>query len=220
MKLDLSKANNANFGASLENKGVIERLQGYITVSNSIPIIHWWYDSGKGQGHWSQDIIENKCSSFFIDPRDPRDLSQVRKGDTLLRIDQDRDSINPYSPSPYYPYYPKVLEVKEIWDNVILTVWKDGILDSDQNALTCGLFVLDTLVDIFEIKLSEAELDPSSIYLTPLDVEPGEIVWAKMSPDSPFTMAKFIGKEEGRYVVSFTPNNRVKVSEIKKLSEL
>lgn len=216
MKLDLSKAHNANFGASLEIKGVIKKIHGYITLSKGTPTVHWFDDRG-GLGHWSQEIVENTCNSFVIGPRDPRDLSQVRKGDTLLRIDQDEGSINYNSPSYYYP---KVLEVREIWDNVILTVGKDRILDSDQNASSCGLFVLDTLVDIFEIKLSEAELDPSSIYLTPLDIKPGEIVWAKMSPDSSFALAKFIGKEEGRYVVSFTPNNRIKVSEIKKLSEL
>lgn len=169
-----------------------------------------------GLGHWSLDIVEETCNSFVIDPRDPRDLSQVRKGDILLRVNQDYDFLMNFDSSQYYPI---VLEVREKWDNVILTVGKDRILDSDKNSLPC-LFVLDTLEGIFEIKLSEAELDPSSIYPTPLDIKPGEIVWAKMSPDSSFTMAKFIGKEEGRYVVSFTPNNRIKVSEIKKLSEL
>lgn len=217
MKLDLSKAHNANFKASLESKRGTKKIHGYITVFNGIIIIHWVDEEG-GLGHWSQEIVENICNSFVIDPRDPRDLSQVKKGDTLLRIDPaDEDSSINYNPSHYYP---KILEVREIWGNIILTVGKDEILDPDQKALTCGLFVLDTLVDLFEIKLSEAELDPSSIYLTPLDVKPGEIVWAKMSPDSSFAMAKFIGKEEGRYVVSFTPNNRIKVSEIKKLSEL
>ena len=206
MKLDLSKAHNANFKASLESKEKIKKIHGYITVFKSIPIIHWFDENG-GLGHWSLDIVESTCNSFVIDPRDSRDLSQVGKGDTLLRIDHD--------------YYPKVLEVREKWDNVILTVGKNRILDSDKNSRPY-LFVLDTLENSFEIKLSEAELDPSSIYLTPMDIDikPGEIVWAKMSPDSSFTMAKFIGKEEGRYVVSFTPNNKVKVSEIKKLSEL
>lgn len=216
MKLDLSKAHNANFRASLETKLVTKKIHGYITLSKGIPTVHWFDERG-GLGHWSQDIVEDTCNSFDIDPRDPRDLSQVRKGDTLLRIDQDDDSFNH---NFSFPDYTKVLEVREIWGNVILTVGKDRILDSDKNSFPCGLFVLDTLVDIFEIKLSEAELDPSSIYLTPLDIKPGEIVWAKMSPDSSFTLAKFIGKEEGRYVVSFTPNNRVKVSEIKKLNEL
>lgn len=220
MKLDLSKAHNANFRASLEIKGETKKIHGHITVSKGgIPTVHWFDERG-GLGSWSQKIVEDTCNSFDIDPRDPRDLSQVRKGDTLLRIDPDEDSLVNYCAPSYY--YPKVLEVREIWGNVILTVGKERILDSDKNknALTCGLFVLDPLVDIFEIKLSEAELDPSSIFLTPLDVKPGEIVWAKMSPDSSFALAKFIGKEEGRYVVSFTPHNRIKVSEIKKLSEL
>lgn len=209
MKLDLSKAHNANFKASFESRGKIKKIHGYITVFKSIPIIHWFDEKGR-LGKWSLDIVEDFCNSFVIDPRDPRDLSQVEKGDILLRIGQEGDSLMGY---------PKVLEVREKWDNVILTVGKDRILDSDKNSLPC-LFVLDTLEGIFEIKLSEAELYPSSIYLTPIDIKPGEIVWAKMSPDSSFTMAKFIGKEEGQYVVSFTPNNRVKVSEIKKLSEL
>lgn len=46
MKLDLSKAHNANFKASIESKVTTKNIHGYITVFKGIPVVHWFDESG------------------------------------------------------------------------------------------------------------------------------------------------------------------------------